>query len=422
MKKICIGMIVCLLSVCMGCGKSYKQEQSVENNTQYITSAQSYYVNNKVADDGYGYYFTDGIKDKYYRIYYYDDGCEQAVPLCSKVNCDHKSQECDSYYTADQCYNGYIWYHNDRLFRLERDVQTGDVKLISFNKDGSNEKSEGVLWNGENITINRLSDYEKNIILHKGYIYYCYSLDVQENVTVYRLEIGGTGKKEQIGTTKKTDFEVQNRHIAVYNNDDYIYITADYSVKGSSEHLMELHEYDIKNGGFALKMSEFGELDYAYKYDENGENILGVTGTGFEAIDLRNITFDNNRNMYIYKSITGEVFKINLNTDETELIYQDDGYGIITYDGTYLYLNQKDTGSFSKEFKINVIDLSGNYIKQIDCGKAANSYPGGNDYIFMKKRVNSENIINSEGKNVTVQYLLYNLETGESKVIFEGAI
>ena len=38
-----------------------------QGTVQNITDAQSCYVNNKVADDGYGYYFTDGTKGKYYR-------------------------------------------------------------------------------------------------------------------------------------------------------------------------------------------------------------------------------------------------------------------------------------------------------------------------------------------------------------------
>ena len=59
-----------------------------------------------MADDGYGYYFTGGTKGKYYRIYYYDAGCEQAVPLCSKVNCSHKGEDCDAYYTADSAITG----------------------------------------------------------------------------------------------------------------------------------------------------------------------------------------------------------------------------------------------------------------------------------------------------------------------------
>ena len=71
------------------------------------------------------------------------------------------------------------------------DTKTGDMKLIYFDKDGSNEKSAGVLWNGENVVMNKVSDYEKNMILHKGYIYYCYETDMQEETTVYRLKIDG---------------------------------------------------------------------------------------------------------------------------------------------------------------------------------------------------------------------------------------
>lgn len=38
----------------------------------------------------------------------------------------------------------------------------------------------------------------------------------------------------------------------------------------------------------------------------------------------------------------------------------------------------------------------------------------------MKKRVSSEQRVNSEGKNIMVEYLLYDMTTGESKVILEG--
>lgn len=424
MKKVYVGILICLVIVSAGCGKKYMQETDdtdwEQGTVQNITDAQSCYVNNKVADDGYGYYFTDGTKGKYYRIYYYDAGCEQAVPLCSKVNCSHKGEDCDAYYTADQCYNGYIWYQNGHLFRLEYDTKTGDMKLIYFDKDGSNEKSAGVLWNGENVVMNKVSDYEKNMILHKGYIYYCYETDMQEETTVYRLKIDGSGEKEQIGIVEKPEIEVKNQTIAVRNNQNRVYITVDYSVKDTAQHYMELYEYRLENGGFSRKMTEQAELDYAYQYDESGEHIIGVTGEGYRAVDLRNIAFDDDGNMYVYQSITGKVLKCNIDTGENVQIYQDDGYGIIECAGDCLYLNQKDTGSFDKQYKITVIDLSGNYIKQIDCQTAANSYPSGKNDIFMKKRVSSEQRVNSEGKNIMVEYLLYDMTTGESKVILEG--
>ena len=54
-----------------------------------------------------------------------------------------------------------------------------------------------------------------------------------------------------------------------------------------------------------------GGLDYAYQYDESGEHIIGVTGEGYGAVDLRNIAFDDDGNMYVYQSITGKVLKCN---------------------------------------------------------------------------------------------------------------
>jgi len=213
---------------------------------------------------------------------------------------------------------------------------------------------------------------------------------------------------------------VKNQTIAVRNNQNRVYITVDYSVKDTAQHYMELYEYRLENGGFSRKMTEQAELDYAYQYDESGEHIIGVTGEGYGAVDLRNIAFDDDGNMYVYQSITGKVLKCNIDTGENVKIYQDDGYGIIECAGDCLYLNQKDTGSFDKQYKITVIDLSGNYIKQIDCQTAANSYPSGKNDIFMKKRVSSEQRVNSEGKNIMVEYLLYDMTTGESKVILEG--
>lgn len=232
------------------------------------------------------------------------------------MNCSHKGEDCNAYYTADQCYNGYIWYQNGHLFRLEYDTKTGDMKLIYFDKDGSNEKSAGVLWNGENVVMNKVSDYEKNMILHKGYIYYCYETDMQEETTVYRLKIDGSGEKEQIGIVEKPEIEVKNQTIAVRNNQNRVYITVDYSVKDTAQHYMELYEYRLENGGFSRKMTEQAELDYAYQYDESGEHIIGVTGEGYGAVDLRNIAFDDDGNMYVYQSITGKVLKCNIDTEK----------------------------------------------------------------------------------------------------------
>ena len=127
------------------------------------------------------------------------------------------------------------------------------MKLIYFDKDGSNEKSAGVLWNGENVVMNKVSDYEKNMILHKGYIYYCYETDMQEETTVYRLKIDGSGEKEQIGIVEKPEIEVKNQTIAVRNNQNRVYITVDYSVKDTAQHYRNYMSTDLKMEDFPGK-------------------------------------------------------------------------------------------------------------------------------------------------------------------------
>lgn len=60
MKKVYVGILICLVIVIVsaGCGKKYMQEADdtdwEQGTVQNITDAQSCYVNNKVADDGYG--------------------------------------------------------------------------------------------------------------------------------------------------------------------------------------------------------------------------------------------------------------------------------------------------------------------------------------------------------------------------------
>ena len=109
------------------------------------------------------------------------------------------------------------------------------------------------MWNGENVVMNKVSDYEKNMILHKGYIYYCYETDMQEETTVYRLKIDGSGEKEQIGIVEKPEIEVKNQTIAVRNNQNRVYITVDYSVKDTAQHYRNYMSTDLKMEDFPGK-------------------------------------------------------------------------------------------------------------------------------------------------------------------------
>ena len=87
-------------------------------------------------------------------LYYFDMVNKSVMPLCTKLNCEHNSQDCDAYVPDKSRVTGGLWYYNNRLYMIER-TDEKDL-LVSYDKTGRDKKTEAVLSvNGMSVVSSR---------------------------------------------------------------------------------------------------------------------------------------------------------------------------------------------------------------------------------------------------------------------------
>ena len=422
-KTICIGLMFCMF-MCVGCGKNY--EKDLENNQSafiqkdaaYVTDAQNYYNECTFADDGAGYYFTV-MKESGYELFYFDDGMSEAIPLCSKVNCTHSDQTCDAWYTESECMEGFIWYENNSLFRIEQDDATKNVYLISSDRDGGNSKQVSMLWSGDNIRYKFKTIYFRSMIMHKGYLYYTYQLDVNGDIQYYRAPITG-GDRELVGTIENDEVVKQFGEVHFSNNNDMIYLSLDASLNEGEERLFLLYQYQISDGKFDNIYKEKGTYDFKWVKDEKG-NTVDKDGTGWSGkIDVMELAFDNDGYMYINQMMTGKIIKYNLMTGESKQIYQIEGSGNIAFYNNTLYVNNYDIVDKTKA-KTVVLSLDGEVLDEI-ITETSDMYFGDDKYLFFRYYADYAKSKKAEGTEADYVYMVYDRNTKECKRILQGLI
>lgn len=426
MKKIISFVIALEMLLCSGCGKNYEEDLKKENGqnsivqkeAEYITNAQNYYSECIFADDGAGYYFTVVKKDGY-ELFYYDDNMSEAVPLCSKVNCMHSGEDCDAYFSKEECMEGFIWYQNKSLFRIEQDTTTKNVYLMSSDRDGGNSRQVSMLWSGDNIRYKFKTIYFRSMVMHKGYLYYTYQLDVNDDIQYYRIPITG-GERELIGTILNSDDIKQFGEVHFSNNDDGIYLSLDASLKEGEQRLFMLYQYEINEDKFENIYSEAGIYDFRWVKDAGG-NTVDKDGDGWSGkIDVMELAFDNNGYMYINEMMTGNIIKYNLSTKEASQIYQIKGSGNIAYYNNALYVNNYDIVDKSQA-RVVVLSLDGEVLDEI-VSETSDMYFGDDKYLFFRYYADYAKTKKDEGTDADYVYMVYNRNTKEFKKILQGTL
>ena len=100
MKKIILIIItvVTMLGI-SACGDQQSNQSTVTDDYRYSSytyddNAPQYYMAGSAAASETGYYYIDGapvINNSNMYIYYYDMIKDMTIPLCSKVDCDHRT-------------------------------------------------------------------------------------------------------------------------------------------------------------------------------------------------------------------------------------------------------------------------------------------------------------------------------------------
>lgn len=100
--------------------------------------------NAAAAENGYYYIASPPVhREDNYFVYFFDTSSMKAFALCSKLNCDHTTQDCDAYVSKDRCQGYQLWYYNGRIYMIER-TEEKDL-LVSYDKNLRDKRTENEL-------------------------------------------------------------------------------------------------------------------------------------------------------------------------------------------------------------------------------------------------------------------------------------
>lgn len=331
MKKIILIIItvVTMLGI-SACGDKQSNQSTVTNDYRYSSytyddNAPQYYMAGSAAASETGYYYIDGapvINNSNMYIYYYDMIKDMTIPLCSKVDCDHRTDECEAYISQNICVGSKIWYHNERLYMIEK-TEEKDI-LVSYDKTMRDKKEEKTLSiNG--LSVNKNS---KNACITNGKLYYELSGDNSLFICAVSLN-----SDEQAYVVKEyvSEYNYYER-VSLYPIEDKIYVNW-LSGVSADKSLYYIEQIDISTD----KVSRLCDMNE--KYPEISSTIINWNSETY---------FDKDGNLY-FTCVDKDnymVKKLNISTGDIKDLYvqelqHEKDYGYVhlkNYDGNYIYI------------------------------------------------------------------------------------
>lgn len=331
MKKIILIIItvVTMLGI-SACGDKQSNQSTVTDDYRYSSytyddNAPQYYMAGSAAASETGYYYIDGapvINNSNMYIYYYDMIKDMTIPLCSKVDCDHRTDECEAYISQNICVGSKIWYHNERLYMIEK-TEEKDI-LVSYDKTMRDKKEEKTLSiNG--LSVNKNS---KNACITNGKLYYELSGDNSLFICAVSLN-----SDEQAYVVKEyvSEYNYYER-VSLYPIEDKIYVNW-LSGVSADKSLYYIEQIDISTD----KVSRLCDMNE--KYPEISSTIINWNNETY---------FDKDGNLY-FTCVDKDnymVKKLNISTGDIKDLYvqelqHEKDYGYVhlkNYDGNYIYI------------------------------------------------------------------------------------
>lgn len=331
MKKIILIIItvVTMLGI-SACGDKQSNQSTVTDDYRYSSytyddNAPQYYMAGSAAASETGYYYIDGapvINNSNMYIYYYDMIKDMTIPLCSKVDCDHRTDECEAYISQNICVGSKIWYHNQRLYMIEK-TEEKDI-LVSYDKTMRDKKEEKTLSiNG--LSVNKNS---KNACITNGKLYYELSGDNSLFICAVSLN-----SDEQAYVVKEyvSEYNYYER-VSLYPIEDKIYVNW-LSGVSADKSLYYIEQIDISTD----KVSRLCDMNE--KYPEISSTIINWNSETY---------FDKDGNLY-FTCVDKDnymVKKLNISTGHIKDLYvqelqHEKDYGYVhlkNYDGNYIYI------------------------------------------------------------------------------------
>lgn len=331
MKKIILIIItvVTMLGI-SACGDKQSNQSTVTDDYRYSSytyddNAPQYYMAGSAAASETGYYYIDGapvINNSNMYIYYYDMIKDMTIPLCSKVDCDHRTDECEAYISQNICVGSKIWYHNERLYMIEK-TEEKDIH-VSYDKTMRDKKEEKTLSiNG--LSVNKNS---KNACITNGKLYYELSGDNSLFICAVSLN-----SDEQAYVVKEyvSEYNYYER-VSLYPIEDKIYVNW-LSGVSADKSLYYIEQIDISTD----KVSRLCDMNE--KYPEISSTIINWNSETY---------FDKDGNLY-FTCVDKDnymVKKLNISTGDIKDLYvqelqHEKDYGYVhlkNYDGNYIYI------------------------------------------------------------------------------------
>ena len=312
------------------CGDKQSNQSTVTDDYRYSSytyddNAPQYYMAGSAAASETGYYYIDGapvINNSNMYIYYYDMIKDMTIPLCSKVDCDHRTDECEAYISQNICVGSKIWYHNERLYMIEK-TEEKDI-LVSYDKTMRDKKEEKTLSiNG--LSVNKNS---KNACITNGKLYYELSGDNSLFICAVSLN-----SDEQAYVVKEyvSEYNYYER-VSLYPIEDKIYVNW-LSGVSADKSLYYIEQIDISTD----KVSRLCDMNE--KYPEISSTIINWNSETY---------FDKDGNLY-FTCVDKDnymVKKLNISTGDIKDLYvqelqHEKDYGYVhlkNYDGNYIYI------------------------------------------------------------------------------------
>ena len=331
MKKIILIIItvVTMLGI-SACGDKQSNQSTVTDDYRYSSytyddNAPQYYMAGSAAASETGYYYIDGapvINNSNMYIYYYDMIKDMTIPLCSKVDCDHRTDECEAYISQNICVGSKIWYHNERLYMIEK-TEEKDI-LVSYDKTMRDKKEEKTLSiNG--LSVNKNS---KNACITNGKLYYELSGDNSLFICAVSLN-----SDEQAYVVKEyvSEYNYYER-VSLYPIEDKIYVNW-LSGVSADKSLYYIEQIDISTD----KVSRLCDMNE--KYPEISSTIINWNSETYFDKDGNLYFTCVDKDNYMVKKLnisTGDIkdFKVQELQNEKDYCY----VHLKNYDGNYIYI------------------------------------------------------------------------------------
>lgn len=345
-------MIICILAV-TGC----RNTNDTGPMTKDIVKVDGFENTEYNLETDYQYCFSDYIElvlveGGYYIVnmnilYFYDKASMKVMPVCSKIDCNHKNEECDAY-VGDIFY---LSYYEQGLYYIVYESSfvddTASYMLYRRTLDGSVAEKLCNL-----ATVTKGSSAILGMIAHRGYIYYSL-MESDIKCTLFRVPIDGKGDVETLYT--------------VEGYDPYAY-----KLKGYGDGITFISSVALD--------SEYSEFEYSlYYYDSNENAVKSVMEEGLVGEYL---IHDNK----IYYTLPDGVYCYDVIQDKDEKFYETDSLVYMSFDGNYFYFDNLfgiSMGTVNEDSRnILVVSSEGEIVDTIDFEELYMCAFGDRDYMF----------------------------------------